>query len=57
MSNYPLEDLIARWKREELSAEQMIGQLLLVLREHEQRLRELARPPAPPAKPPTEQRR
>ncbi len=44
MSHYSIEELIARWKREELSVEQMIGQLLLVLREHERRLKEASRP-------------
>jgi hypothetical protein len=43
MSHYTIEELIARWKREELTAEQMIGQMLQVLREQERRLRELAR--------------
>ena len=43
MSHYTIEDLIARWKKDELTVEQVIGQLLLLLREHERRLRELAR--------------
>lgn len=43
MSHYSLEELIARWKREELSVEQVIGQLLLLLRAHEDRMKELAR--------------
>ena len=43
MSHYSVEELIARWRREELTAEQMIGQILQVLREHERRIRELAR--------------
>ncbi len=41
MSSYTIEELIARWKREELTVEQMIGQMLQVLREQERRLREL----------------
>ena len=45
MSNYPIEELIARWKKEELTVEQVIGQVLLLLRAHEQRLRELGRRP------------
>lgn len=51
MNHYSIEELIARWKREELTAEQLLGQLLLVLRDHEQRLKELGRatPPALPA--------
>ena len=43
MSHYTIEELIARWKREELTVEQMIGQMLQVLREQERRVRELAR--------------
>ena len=43
MSHYTLEDLIARWKREELSVEQMLGQVALVLVAQEQRLRALER--------------
>lgn len=50
MNHYSIDDLIARWKREELTIEQMIGQILLVLQSHEQRLRTLARPD-PPAEP------
>ena len=44
MSNYSIEELIIRWKREELTIEQMIGQMLLVLKEQEQRLRAITRP-------------
>lgn len=52
VSHYTVEELIARWKREELTTEQLLGQLLLVLREHEQRLKELARQvPAMPEPP------
>jgi hypothetical protein len=43
MSHYTLDELIELWKREQLTAEQMIGQLLLVLREQERRMREIAR--------------
>ena len=46
MSNYTVEELIARWKREELTVEQVIGQILLVLKDQEQRLREAARSPS-----------
>jgi hypothetical protein len=42
MSNYTIEELIARWKREELTIEQVIGQILLLLKEHDRRLRETA---------------
>jgi hypothetical protein len=44
VSNYTVEELIARWKREELTIEQAIGQILLLLKEQEQRLREAAPP-------------
>ena len=43
MSSYTIEELIARWKREELTVEQMIGQLLLVQLAQQRRLRELER--------------
>src|SRR5215470_2003646 len=49
VSHYTIEDLIARWKKDELTVEQVIGQLLLLLREHERRLRELTRGAAPGA--------
>ena len=42
MSNYTIEELIARWKREELTIEQVIGQILLLLKEQDRRLREAA---------------
>ena len=47
MSNYTLDQLIELWRREQLTMEQMIGQMLLVLKEQERRLREVARPAAP----------
>jgi hypothetical protein len=47
MSHYTIEELIAHWKREELTVEQMIGQMLQVLREQERRLRALGQNPAP----------
>ena len=43
MSHYTLDELIELWRREQLTAEQMIGQLLLMLKEHERRIREIAR--------------
>jgi hypothetical protein len=53
VSHYTIEELIARWKREKLSVEQVIGQVLLVLHEQQQQLRELARQPRdPPDAPP-----
>jgi hypothetical protein len=42
VSNYTVEELIARWKREELTIEQAIGQILLLLKQQDQRLREIA---------------
>jgi len=45
VSNYTIEELIARWKREELTIEQAIGQILLLLKEQDRRLREAAPPP------------
>jgi hypothetical protein len=48
MSHYPIDELITRWTREELTVEQVIGQILLLLREQERRLREAVRGgPAP----------
>jgi len=47
VSHYTIEDLITRWKKDELTVEQVIGQVLLLLREHERRLREQARGAAP----------
>ena len=53
MSNYTVEELIARWRNEALTVEQMIGQILQVLRVHEQRLKESGRgAPAPEDEPP-----
>ena len=43
MSHYTVEELIARWKKESMSVEQMVGQILQVLRVHEQRLKEVGR--------------
>ena len=57
MSHYTIEELIARWKKEQLSIEQVIGQLLLLLLVQQQQLRELARRPCePPDAPPTVRR-
>ena len=42
MSHYTIDELIARWKREELTIEQVIGQILLLLKEQDRRLREAA---------------
>jgi hypothetical protein len=43
MSHYTLDELIELWRREQLTTEQVIGQLLLVLKEQERRMREIAR--------------
>lgn len=38
MSAYELQELVRKWQREELTAEQMIGQLLLHLQRLSQRV-------------------
>jgi hypothetical protein len=43
MSHYTIDELIARWKKEELTAEQAIGQILLLLKELERRMKEAGR--------------
>ena len=43
MSHYSIDELIARWKKGAMTVEQVIGQLLLLVQAHEQRLRELGR--------------
>src|SRR6266487_4534066 len=43
MSHYALDELIAKWGSEQMTAEQMIGQMLQHLRAQEKRLRELER--------------
>ena len=50
MTHYTTDELIVRWKREELTMEQMIGQLIQVVAALEQRLRALERrvPEEPP---------
>jgi hypothetical protein len=40
VSSYTIEELIARWKCEEITIEQVIGQILLLLKEQDRRLRE-----------------
>ena len=53
MSQYTLEELINRWRQEELTSEQMIGQLLLALTALQQRVRDVERrlPPSAEATP------
>lgn len=43
MSTYGLEEVIRRWERAGLTVEQAIGQILLLLQNIEERLRELER--------------
>ncbi len=43
MGHYTLDELIALWKREKLTTEQVIGQMLQVLKEQEGRLSEVER--------------
>jgi hypothetical protein len=43
VSHYTLDELIARWKKGTVTVEQVIGQLLQLLRVHDERLRELER--------------
>ena len=43
MSNYTIDELIARWKREDLTVEQVIGQMLLLLKEQERRIKDAAK--------------
>jgi hypothetical protein len=60
MSHHTLEELVELWKREKLTVEQMIGQLLQSLQAQQQRLRELERrlPPSDtPSAPPDSSRR
>jgi len=43
MGTYGLESVIRAWEREQLTAEQAIGQILLLLQELEERLHTLER--------------
>jgi hypothetical protein len=43
MKRYPLQDLIKRWEREDLTAEQAIGQIMLWLDFLSQRVAKLER--------------
>lgn len=43
MGTYGLQELIRRWGREQLTTEQAIGQILLLLIELDKRLRKLER--------------
>ena len=41
MSAYPLETIIHKWEKGKLTAEQAIGQILLVIQQMQERLSEL----------------
>jgi hypothetical protein len=43
MGNYSLDELITRWEREKLTTEQVVGQMLLILRSLTERVRDLER--------------
>ena len=43
MSNYNLDELITRWEHEKVTTEQVIGQMLLMLRSLAERVEELER--------------
>lgn len=43
MGNYTLDELINRWEREKLTTEQVVGQMLLILRSLTERVRDLER--------------
>jgi hypothetical protein len=43
MSNYNLDELIARWEHEKVTTEQAVGQVLLLLRSLVERVEELER--------------
>jgi hypothetical protein len=48
MGTYGLEEAIDRWGRGDLTVEQIIGQILLLLQAIEERLREVERKLSPP---------
>jgi hypothetical protein len=52
MGTYGLQELIRRWGRDQLTPEQAIGQILLLLVELHERLQELERRKEPPPKRP-----
>ncbi|MBC8163047.1 MAG: hypothetical protein H7Z42_17720 [Roseiflexaceae bacterium] len=51
MSHYTLDELLERWKHEDLTEAQTIGQLLQMLRKIDARVRELERAKAPTSEP------
>ena len=52
MGTYGLQEVIRRWGREQLTPEQAIGQILLLLAELDKRLQKLERRESPPKRPP-----
>jgi hypothetical protein len=43
VGTYNLDELVTLWEREKLTTEQIVGQILLVLRSLNERIRELER--------------
>jgi hypothetical protein len=43
VSHYTIDELLARWKKEDLTVEQVIGQILLILKEQERKIKEAAK--------------
>jgi hypothetical protein len=52
MGTYGLQELVQRWGRDQLTPEQAIGQILLLLVELDKRLQKLERRESPPKRPP-----
>jgi len=52
MGTYGLPELVRRWGREQLTPEQAIGQILLLLAELDKRLQKLERRREPPKQSP-----
>ena len=52
MGTYGLQEVIRRWGREQLTPEEAIGQILLLLVELDKRLQKLERRRDPPSKRP-----
>ena len=51
MNRYPLIDLVRRWEREEITMEQVIGQILLWLDSLSLRVTKLGATPEEPSEP------
>ena len=52
LSTYPLDQLLARWRRGDLTADQMVGHLLQYIIAHEHRLHRVEHPPTASQRPP-----